>query len=40
MDTLIPKEAISHLTDADTLLYLALFERRYGLRSVTDGSIK
>lgn len=34
MDTLIPKEAISHLTDADTLLYLALFERRYGLRSL------
>ena len=28
MDTLIPKEEISRLTDADTLLYLALFERR------------
>lgn len=34
MDTLIPKEAISYLTDEDTLLYLALFERRYSLRSL------
>jgi len=39
MDTLIRKEEISHLTDADTLLYLALFERRYGLRLLAQKRI-
>jgi len=34
MDTLIPKEAIHHLTEADLLIRLALFEGRYGLRSL------
>ncbi len=40
MDTLIQKEAIGHLTDADTLLRLALFERRWSLRSLAQERIE
>ncbi len=39
MDTLIPKEEISRLTDADALLDLALFERGYGLRLLAQKRI-
>lgn len=40
MDTLITKEAISKLTNIDTLLCLALFERRWRLRSIAQERIE
>ena len=40
MDTLITKEAISHLTDMDTLIRIALLERRWTLRWIAQERIE